>query len=264
MPNVTGTTQAQAQRVLHDSGFGYGGVADSRYSETVPAGDVIGTRPGIGSRHVHGTSVSLILSLGPLRVAIPDVHGMSADDASAAIQKQGLPEPQITTKNSPTVPSGDVIKTDPAAGAKVKKSQVVTLYVSLGPPTVTVPDIQPGTSYTDAVTALKKAHLNPVKGAAKYSDSVPKGTVISISPSDTALEFSNVTIILSKGPRMVTIPDIARGSSTADAQAQLESLQLQVTVEPFLPFAGTDHVYALDPPSGTSVPVGSKVTITAY
>jgi serine/threonine-protein kinase len=213
---------------------------------------------------VHGTDISLVVSLGPQRIGVPNVQNLSADDATAAIKKVGLPEPQIVTRHSSSVDNGDAIKTVPAAGKKVRKTTVVKLYVSLGPPIVNVPDIAPGTSYSDAVAALKAANLNPVKGASKYSDSVPKGTVISVSPNDRATEFSNVTIIVSRGPRMVTIPDIPRGSSAADAKAQLEAMNLKVDLEPFLPFAGTDHVYSVDPGPGQSVPVGSTVTITTY
>jgi serine/threonine-protein kinase len=264
VPSVSGDSQSQARQAIESAGFDYAGVAESRYSETVPAGDVIGTKPGSGSRHVHGTDISLVVSLGPQRIGVPDVHNLSADDASAAITKVGLPAPQIVTEHSAHVDNGNAIKTVPAAGKKVRKTTVVKLYVSLGPPIISVPDIAPGTSYHDAVAALQDAHLNPVRGASKYSDSVPKGTVISVSPNDRATEFSNVTIIVSRGPRMVTIPDIARGSSASDAKAQLEAMNLKVNLEPFLPFAGTDHVYSVDPGPGQSVPVGSTVTITTY
>ncbi|HEU5006733.1 MAG TPA: Stk1 family PASTA domain-containing Ser/Thr kinase [Jatrophihabitantaceae bacterium] len=264
VPSVSGDTQAQARQAIESAGFDYAGVAESQYSETVPAGDVMATKPRSGSRHVHGTDISLVVSLGPQRIGVPDVRNQSAEDAAAAIKKVGLPDPQVVTQHSTHVDNGKAIKTVPAAGKKVRKTTVVKLYISLGPPIVSVPDIAPGTSYHDAVAALESAHLNPVRGAAKYSDSVPKGTVISVSPNDRATEFSNVTIIVSRGPRMVTVPDIARGSSATDAKAQLEGMNLKVDLEPFLPFAGTDHVYSVDPGPGQSVPVGSTVTITTY
>jgi len=264
VPSVSGDSQTQARQAIESAGFDYAGVAESQYSETVPAGEVIATKPRSGSRHVHGTDISLVVSLGPQRIGVPDVRNLSAEDATAAIKKVGLPDPQVVTQHSAHVDNGNAIKTVPAAGKKVRKTTVVKLYVSLGPPIVSVPDIAPGTSYHDAVAALESAHLNPVRGAAKYSDSVPKGTVISVSPNDRATEFSNVTIIVSRGPRMVTIPDIARGSSAADAKAQLEGMNLKVDLQPFLPFAGTDHVYSVDPGPGQSVPVGSTVTITTY
>jgi len=263
VPSVSGDSQAQARQALKDAGFDYAGVADSQYSETVPAGDVLGTKPRSGSRHVHGTHVSLVVSLGPQRIGVPNVQNMSADDASAAITKVGLPDPQIITQHSTSVDNGNAIKTVPAAGAKVRKTTVVKLYVSLGPPIVAVPDIAPGTSYTDAVAALKAAKLNPVRGAAQYSDSVPKGTVISVSPNDKATEFSNVTIIVSRGPRMVTVPDISRFEHVSDAEAALAAVGLKSTVNAVGGGDGT-YVLSVDPGSGQQVPAGSTVTITAF
>ncbi len=263
VPNLASLSQSEAKQAIHDAGFDFAGVAHSQYSETVPAGDVISSQPGAGSRHVHGTNVSIIVSLGPQRFAIPDVRNLSVGDAENKITSNGLAQPKVQPKHSTTVDAGNAIRTDPPAGTKVKKDQVITLYVSVGPPSVKVPDIAPGTSYADAVQALKQANLTPVRGAGRYSDSVPKGTVISVSPSDKATEFSNVTITVSKGPRMVAVPGIHRFELVSDAEAALSAAQLNYTVQAVGGGNGT-YVLSINPSSGQKVPVGTTVTITAF
>jgi beta-lactam-binding protein with PASTA domain len=265
VPDLARSTPATAQQVVQDAGFDFGGIAGSRYSETVPAGQVITTKPAAGSRHVHGTKIMLVLSLGKLRINVPDVRGMTVDEARAAITKQGLTvSPDVVHKHNPKVDKGKVINSLPHPDAPVKKNAPVTLYVSLGPPKVQVPTITKGTPYQDAVQALKDAHLEPVKGPSRYDDDAAQGTVVSVSPTGTVTEFSQITITVSKGPRMVTVPQIDRGSKTSDAEQQLQDLQLKVKIEPFFVFAGTGHVYAISPSPGTPVRVGSTVTITTY
>jgi serine/threonine-protein kinase len=203
----------------------------------------------------------LVLSLGKLRIAVPDVRGMTPEAARTAIKKQGLSvDPAIHRKHNPTVPKGRVINTLPHPTTAIPKDQPVALYVSLGPPKVQVPRIDPGTPYQDAVTALRDAHLKPVKGPRQYSDE-PVGTVVSVSPTGTVTEFSPVTITVSKGPPMVAVPEISSGTPLGAAEAALRHAGLNWDVQKvYGGFLG--RVVRTDPPSGTEVRVGSTVTLT--
>jgi serine/threonine-protein kinase len=92
---------------------------------------------------------------------------------------------------------------------------------------------------------------------------VPKGTVISVSPTGRVTEFSEVTITVSKGPRMVAVPDIQRFERVSEAQAALAAANLKSTVNAVGGGDGT-WVLSVSPGSGEQVPVGSTVTITAF
>lgn len=262
VPSVAGSSQAAAEQALRDAGFDLGGIAGSQYSETVPAGHVIATKPGAGSRHVHGTKIALVLSLGPLRIDVPDVRGMTPDQATATIGKQGLSvSPTVETKHSSTIAKGKVINTLPRPGTPIPKDKPVTLYLSSGPPKVEVPTIAKGTPYPDAVQALKDAHFEPVRGPEQYDDDAPQGTVISVSPTGKVTEFSEITITVSKGPPMVAVPDISNGTPVDDAVQTLEDAHLKADVHKvYGGFLG--RVVGMDPPSGTEVRVGSTVTLT--
>jgi serine/threonine-protein kinase len=266
VPSVAGLARGSAVQRLHDAGFDFDGVTRSTYSETVPRHHVISARPSAGSRHVHGSKVTLVLSLGPQRIAVPHVRGMSLRKAESAIEAQGLTvDTAPRRKHSTKVAVGTVISSAPKVGTKIKKSRPVTLSVSLGPPKIEVPEIDRGTPYHEAVRILKRAHFTPKRGDDRYSREVGKGKVIALSPTGRVTEFSTITLTVSKGPRMVTIPNgVHPGMSTDQLTAQLEALQLDVQVDPLVPGLPTDHVYKLDPAPGQSVPVGSRVTIKAY
>jgi eukaryotic-like serine/threonine-protein kinase len=120
-----------------------------QYDETVPADGVIGTDPQIGAKVPRDSAVKLLVSNGPSPVAVDDVSGQSFDQASATLTGHGF---SVTRRDdfSTTVPTGQVIATDPPAGQSVSKGSSITVVVSKGPEMVTVPDV--GKMTLDAAT----------------------------------------------------------------------------------------------------------------
>jgi serine/threonine-protein kinase len=66
-------------------------------------------------------------------VAVPDVHGLTWPNAASIIGEHGL-RPDLRVTDHDTVPSGQVIRTEPKAGTMVKSGRTVFVYVSTGPP----------------------------------------------------------------------------------------------------------------------------------
>ncbi|TAM88190.1 MAG: Stk1 family PASTA domain-containing Ser/Thr kinase [Jatrophihabitans sp.] len=228
VPDVGGRSLAAAQQQLRDAGYRPGSVTRA-WSETVPADEIISTTPGIGSRVERGKTVDLTVSLGKHRIAIPDVSAQSGQAAVAALRGRGLTGATVKERSDDTVPKGQVIGTDPAAGTSVKPDAPITVWVSSGPPIIAVPQINAGTPWTQAQQTLKNAHLNPVEQLA-YSDTIPKDTVIALDPADQQVKFGNVTVTVSQGPEFVTIPDVRKQSSES-ASAQLTALGLVVKLD---------------------------------
>jgi len=100
----------------------------------VASGSVISQSPVAGSSVTAGTAVSLIVSLGPALVAVPNVVNLTQTAAQSAITTAGLSNGTVTTASSATVPSGSVISQSPAAGANVALGSAVSLVVSTGAP----------------------------------------------------------------------------------------------------------------------------------
>lgn len=68
-----------------------------------------------------------------VKVTVPNVVGMVQSTAETAITAAGLSVGTVSDENSPTVPSGDVISQNPAAGTSVAQKSAVNLAVSSGP-----------------------------------------------------------------------------------------------------------------------------------
>jgi len=262
VPNLSGQAQSLAIQELRSDGFTVNPVMDTAFSETTPTGIVVGTHPGAGTHLLGGKSVQLVISKGAERFTVPSVAGRKYSDAQQAFSAIPVQLNRVDAAD-PTgkIPAGSVIRTDPAAGAKVKRDATVTVYTSTGPPIVQVPKVtgQPQASATGTLTAAQFT----VKTSQDYSTSVPTGSVISQDPAAGASvqKFSTVNLVISQGPPLVTLPEISNGTSLEDARATLENLHLKVKVKRV--FGGfLDKVVGMDPKAGTQVQVGSQVTLT--
>jgi serine/threonine-protein kinase len=90
------------------------------FSDTVPAGQIIGTDPAAGQQVARGSTVTIIVSKG--MTPIPDVSGQSVADATAQLQAAGF-----TVAGVSGDPSRTVIGTNPPKGTLAAKGTGVTL-----------------------------------------------------------------------------------------------------------------------------------------
>ncbi len=129
IPNVAGRTQSDAQATLTGAGFSVGNVTQV-WSATVPKGTVVSQDPAAGVVMIPGTAVNLFVSKGPQPVAVPAVAGMTQADAQTAITGAGLTVGTVTQQYSDTVPEGNVISQDPAAGTLLPPGTSVNLVLA--------------------------------------------------------------------------------------------------------------------------------------
>lgn len=265
VPNLIGQSQSVATRQLRTAGFQVAAAVDQQFSENAPTGAVIGTHPGAGSHLLGGKAVQLVLSKGAERFTVPAVAGQSYAQAQQAFAAMPLRLKRADTAD-PTgnIAPGQVIKTDPAPAAKVKRDAVITVYVSTGPPIIAVPDVS-GQSQNDANSTLVGAGFK-VALSQDYSDKVPAGSVISQDPAGKAsvAKFSTVNLVISKGAPVVTIPGVHVGESVSDATATLEAAGLQVRTRKLADAVIFHEVWSVSPKSGDTVPKGSTVTLTIF
>ncbi|MEG9247722.1 PASTA domain-containing protein [Arthrobacter sp. Soc17.1.1.1] len=140
VPDVVGRTQAEATEDLRSAGLAVGGLGEE-YSESVPAGEVVRQIPGQGAERRLGSAVDLVVSLGPAPIAVPEVSGLPAKEAVAALERAGLKaEIEEARVFSATVPAGSVARQDPS-GVAVQRGTPVTLTLSQGPRMVRVPSV---------------------------------------------------------------------------------------------------------------------------
>ncbi len=132
VPDIGNTTREAAEAAIAAAGLTLGGVTEA-YSDTVPAGWVISQNPAAGAGVAPGSAVALVVSKGPQPVTVPDLSGMTREDAEAALTAAGLAVGTITEAFSEEVGAGFILTQDPVGGASVAPGTAVSLTVSLGP-----------------------------------------------------------------------------------------------------------------------------------
>jgi serine/threonine-protein kinase len=231
-----------------------------RFDDEVAAGIVIAQRPESGKGLDDGATFTLIVSDGAHPVDLPAMNDASEQAARDAIAAAGFTVGKVETRADEVVAPGTVI-TWSAGGkdrpAQAPKGSPVDLVVSSGPAPRPIPDVT-GMAEADARTRLEGLGL--VVGRTEgFSDTIEAGKVISTNPpkGDTAPRGGNVSMVVSKGPDLVAVPDVS-GMSAEQAASRLEAAGLTVDrVEG--PFRG--RVYTTDPPAGTRVRRSSSVDL---
>jgi serine/threonine protein kinase/beta-lactam-binding protein with PASTA domain len=233
-------------------------VAGHRYDQGAAPGVVVAQQPAAG-RLRQGRAVSVIISLGPPPVPVPNLTGDTQAQAAAALADAHLKPGAIAARSSTTVAQGKIIAwTD--QGQVVPQATKVGLVVSSGLPFVTVPSLS-GTasaSFGGARSALAGATLNATEAEA-FNSTVPAGEVVGTDPGPgTSVRMdSTVTVVLSKGPPVVAIPDVS-GQSVSSATQALTSVGLTVSGVSGNP---TVAVTATSPAKGAVVQKGSSVEL---
>ena len=221
-----------------------------------PAGRVISQAPSAGAFLDDGGTVRLVVSRGPPPVVIPDVAGQGEEQATLTLAGAGF---AVDPKHDydENVPAGVAIRTDPPANEKHAPDSTIALVVSDGPRPVAVPDAS-GKGYDAAVAALQAKRFSATR-VDDFSDTVPPGSVIGTDPpaGQLAPRDSQVVVHVSKGPQPVPVPDVV----TMSVEQASQALQASGLVADVQNFAPGRTVKSQNPPAGTQVNRGSKVTL---
>jgi beta-lactam-binding protein with PASTA domain len=197
VPNVEGLTQDAATAALTAAKLKVGTITQQT-SNTVATGNVISQDPARGSSVAQGSSVNLVISLGPQMVTVPNVEGLTQAAATAAVTAANLTAGTITQQTSNTVASGNVVSQDQPSGSSVAQGSPVNLVISSGPEMVAVPNVE-GLTQAAATTAITAAKLTVGTVTQQTSNTVATGKVISQEPASggSVVQGSPVHLVIS-------------------------------------------------------------------
>ncbi|MET4001378.1 serine/threonine protein kinase/beta-lactam-binding protein with PASTA domain [Arthrobacter sp. UYCu511] len=258
IPEVGNKSVEQALTVLHGEGFETTSTTDV-HDEKVAAGFVIATDPGAGSSQRKFSHVTVQVSIGPVLYVVPKLTGQPKDSAAKSLADAKLSMGTLTEEFNENVAAGVVLKQDPGAGKEFRANTKVNLVLSKGPKPIPVPTVV-NKSQGDAVTALSAVGLVAVIAPEQvFSRTVPAGSVVTASPdSGTLTAGGKVTLTISKGPRMIEVPNLV-GKQVDVATKELKDLGFEVNVENFLGgFFGTVRIQT---PEGGLAPEGSTIVL---
>lgn len=194
VPELTGMTVADAMRLAASNGLS-ATIADRFYSPTVPVGNVLTQFPEAGATVRREWIVRLVESLGPQKISIPNVTGMTQRDAVLAIRKAHLDLGTIALLPYPAAKPGTVIAQDPPAEAHgmdrprvslllaSEAGQIVPLWQGASPGGFDMPDFTGKVFHQAAQGALAAGlKLSPMVEAPASKTGVKSGVVVSQIP----------------------------------------------------------------------------------
>lgn len=217
-PNVVGMTVEKAKS---DYTFKFV-VGSTAASDKYEEGQIISQDPAANSQVKKKGTITVVVSSGSADNKqddsssyedtnyVPSVVSWTKADAIAEFKRQSV-NYRIETKYDDDVEEGRVISTYPSAGKEIDIDETVVIYISKGPKEVedTTPEVETvimpplvGQSEDAAKTTLKNNKLEIGTVTTEYSETTPKGDVISQSVlADTSVEVgTKVNLVVSAGP----------------------------------------------------------------
>lgn len=210
VPDIVGMTEEEATKALKDKKLGI--KVDSREdSEKYEEGIVSEQKTKDGTKVKKHSTVHVVVSSALIgkEIIVPDVSGMSEDEAQKKLTDEGF-KPTSGFQYDDNVAEGNVISTTPAAHSKAAKDTQVKMIVSKGAQKKTVPDVR-GKSEADARSEIQAAGLTVGSTSTQHDDSVAKGNVISqsVTPGKKVSAGTAVNLVLSSGSDKVSIQNFA-------------------------------------------------------
>ena len=271
VPDVAGGSVLEATATLVEAELSVADTVLEEFDLVLPEGTVKGTNPSAGAEVEKQTEIRLIVSLGPNPVAVPAISGQSLAEVELALQEVNLILGSTSEEFNDFVDEGSVLRLVDAdnetlaAGSQVLAGSTLNAVLSAGP----LPDVT-GLPVDEARETLDGVGVTGVVGGdGAFSDTVPEGYVVEVSlPAGATIRPGDtLTLIVSRGPELVMIPDLV-GETIADAKEVLEGLGFEVAVRSEFPESDWDRSFArvtsLSPSSGQEVAKGTLVIIRSF
>jgi serine/threonine protein kinase/beta-lactam-binding protein with PASTA domain len=140
VPEIVGLRLFEAKTLLRNAGLEVGELTEF-FDEETPSRQVTAAGFEPHTQIETGTLVPLTVSKGPEPRSMPDLRGLTVEEAQASLAAIGLTLVEGAAEHSETVPEGQIIRAIPGVNAQVARGLEATVYVSLGLPFVTVPNV---------------------------------------------------------------------------------------------------------------------------
>jgi serine/threonine-protein kinase len=258
VPLVEGLEEELAVQQIEDAGLEAEVVEQP--SPEDQRGIVIEQSPREGTQVSRGSTVTITVGTGPKQVEVPRLRGLTYEEAVDALNEVGLEARRVNVFAE--APEGTVAGQNPRAGTQVDEGSEVEVRVSQGPEEIEVPDVL-AQSELSARAELEAAGFEVAVTDAP-SDTTPEGLVSAQSPGpgEMAAPDSTVTITISTGPELATVPEVV-GETAGDARAMIQDAGFrprtvfQDVTDPLEEGVVLDQ----DPAGGSQVRPGMTITI---
>ena len=266
IPNLCGIEITQARSKAKSSGFEVT-IGNKEYDDVQPKGYVLAQDQKAGGNGEEVKNIVVMISAGMESLYMPDVCGLSLDDAKAQLEEMGISV--TTTEVESWTASGYIDAQNITEGTELHKGEEVILSVSKGQADLdTTQDSQiPNLiehAYQEAKELAGASGFYIYQSNRIYSDTIPKGQIISQNPeaAESAKRGTAIAVTISLGQEMVHMPDV-QYAQLEDARSQLEALGFVVETEEV--DRGTEvaagHIVSQNIEAGSECQKGARVVL---
>ena len=190
VPNVVGKPVEAAQTTLQKANLKVS--IDEIASDDVPAGEVISQTPNAGTSVKTQRIIHLTVSKGGNTMLIPDLKGLTLDQAKERLEKLNLSLGAVENGNDPDQPSEVIISQSPEPGAKTSKGSHINIVINMKQK-VHIPSVV-GMSLSDAKNTLSsmKLVIGKITAAEGSNAEDPDAVVLSQDPASGEVLDSRV------------------------------------------------------------------------
>lgn len=207
-------------------------------------------------------------ALFPAETTVPDLYGLTTDEAYDLLRERGLEMKIEGRRDSDKLEEGRILSQDPGANSTVRQGRVVQVVVSSGPTLSKIPLVV-NKPIRDARIELQNAGFEPLADPDDYiyHETIPKDIVIDLEPAAGSLQpqRTQVRLTVSKGPepKQIIMPDL-RGMTKTEALEAIQAANL--LPGPVHEEESTDYVSGQvieqNPAANSPVMEGTEVTLT--
>lgn len=266
IPNLCGIEIVQARSKADSDGFGVT-IGNKEYDDVQPKGYVLAQDQRAGNLGEQVKSIIVMISAGRESFYMPDVCGLSLEEAKAQLEAVGIIV-SVVEIEAWTAP-GYVDAQSITEGTELHKGEEVVLSVSKGQTGLDsskeaeIPELA-GHPYQEAKELAGTSGFYIYQAERVYDDNIPKGQVIAQTPqaAERASLGTAIAVTVSMGREMVRMPDVQYEELEA-ARARLEELGFLVETEDV--DRGTEllagHIAGQSIEVGAKCPKGTRVVL---
>lgn len=199
VPDFRGMTFEEAEREADRRGLVLEEIG-SEFSEEYDEGEIISQTPEEGTNVSKGDTISVVLSKGSQDAKVPDVRGMTLEEATEALEEAGLKVGNVTESYSSSVKAGKIISQGYEPDVKIKRQSEVNLEISLGESPYSIVPNCVGSDINSAKAMLEEAKLKV--GNITYKKSESDNNLVveqSIEYGSKVDEYTAVDLVVSSG-----------------------------------------------------------------
>jgi eukaryotic-like serine/threonine-protein kinase len=202
VPDLTGKDLVYSLEILTDLGLNTK-VSGSEYNEIIPKNHIIFQDPGPGSEIKKDRDVRIVISKGPQTIVMPNLEGLSIQQARIIAEENGLCQGKLSVAYSKTFIKDMVMAQAPLPGKVVTRDSCIDILLSNGiqPAQYMMPDLA-DTTLDETIQILESLNLTIGDIQSTYDVSKPKNRIVSQSPLPgyPVVENSIVNLVMNREP----------------------------------------------------------------